>query len=144
MNQQLLNEFASLMQGTFLEEDRNSNFPFENTLPMTSEHPITPPPELIKEWIKNANHNESMFAQVAIIAANWGADQQLEACCERLEELSEGKIDSSDPNVDSCIKQPGLKEQALVLLQSVETSEDPCDSWDFSIIRRALESLPDD
>ena len=49
---------------------------------MTQEHPITPPPELVEQWIKDANHNEPMFAQVAIMGARWGADQELEACCE--------------------------------------------------------------
>jgi hypothetical protein len=44
---------------------------------MTQEHPITPPPELVEQWIKDANHNESMFAQVAIMGAHWGADQEL-------------------------------------------------------------------
>lgn len=49
---------------------------------MTQEHPITPPPELVQEWIKDADHNKPMFAQVAVTAARWGADQELEACCE--------------------------------------------------------------
>jgi len=38
---------------------------------------------------------------------------------------------------------PSLKKQACALLDVVEKSIDSCSSWDFSIIRRALESLPD-
>ena len=53
---------------------------------MTNE--ITPPPELVEQWIKDANHNEPMFAQVAIMGAQWGADQELEACCELLPGLT--------------------------------------------------------
>ncbi len=44
---------------------------------MTDQHPITPPPELVREWQREANHNEAMFPQVATAAARWGADQQL-------------------------------------------------------------------
>jgi hypothetical protein len=55
---------------------------------MTQEHPITPPPELVEQWIKDANHNESMFAQVAIMGAHWGADQELEACCEWIPKMT--------------------------------------------------------
>jgi hypothetical protein len=36
---------------------------------------LTPSPELVKEWIREANHNEPMFAQVAVIAARWGFQQ---------------------------------------------------------------------
>ena len=46
---------------------------------MTDQHPVTPPPELIKQWVKEANHNDPLFAQVAVMAARWGADQALEA-----------------------------------------------------------------
>ncbi len=53
---------------------------------MTEQHPITPPPELVREWQKEANHNEAMFPQVAALAAQWGADQELEACCEWADE----------------------------------------------------------
>ena len=42
---------------------------------MTQQHPITPPPELVREWQREANHNEPMFPQVAAKAAKWGADQ---------------------------------------------------------------------
>jgi hypothetical protein len=38
---------------------------------------------------------------------------------------------------------PSLKEQALALLDVVEMSDDACNSWDFSVVRQALEALPD-
>jgi len=57
---------------------------------MTNQHPITPPPELVREWQREANHNEAMFPQVAAQASQWGADQELEACCEVLDNLNEG------------------------------------------------------
>lgn len=48
--------------------------------------PITPPPELIAKWAS------SMCGYYE--AARWGADQELEACCEWLE----GEIGATDPN----------------------------------------------
>jgi hypothetical protein len=46
---------------------------------MTS-HPITPPPELVQQWI---NEEDGLTAgHIATQAARWGADQELEACIE--------------------------------------------------------------
>lgn len=36
---------------------------------------ITPPPELVQKWQREANHNEPMFPQVAAMAAQWGYQQ---------------------------------------------------------------------
>lgn len=55
---------------------------------MTDNHPITPPPELVARWevhwfdakIKHINLEDYILAQ----AAQWGADQELEACCDWL------------------------------------------------------------
>jgi hypothetical protein len=52
--------------------------------------PITPPPELVQQWGHNANlsgvpHNDEHWAyeqHIATQAAQWGADQELDACCE--------------------------------------------------------------
>jgi hypothetical protein len=41
---------------------------------------LTPPLELVRKWQREANHNEAIFPQVAVLAAQWGADQELEAC----------------------------------------------------------------
>jgi hypothetical protein len=55
---------------------------------MTNQHPITPPPELVREWNQEATgthfepYGYSEF--IANRAAKWGADQELEACCEWL------------------------------------------------------------
>jgi hypothetical protein len=47
---------------------------------MTQEHPITPPDYLVKEW---SSMNWQQGSQAAFAdAARWGADQELEACCE--------------------------------------------------------------
>ena len=53
---------------------------------MTDQHPITPPPELVKQW-KSDFHGRpatpgKASLHIASRAAQWGADQELEACCE--------------------------------------------------------------
>lgn len=52
------------------------------------EHPITPPPEHVKQWLGTyfgatvTGEVSDVELALAIQAARWGADQQLEACCE--------------------------------------------------------------
>jgi len=42
------------------------------------QHPIIPPPELLDKWDNLPISTQEIF----ILAAQWGADQELEACCE--------------------------------------------------------------
>jgi hypothetical protein len=121
---------------------------------MTQEHPITPSIELVKQWSDrwhSAKDNDfDVVLFVAIEAARWGADQELEACCEWLrEQLGEDRWE-----IPVCLrtarrpKPPSLKEQALQAAQRFYANghEDCNDEElkdDFDIIRRALESLPD-
>jgi len=77
---------------------------------MTQQHPITPPPELVTAWLRETNNNEPMFPQIAAKAAQWGADQELEACCEWLEYLGwHGAV--QDIRASRCPKPPSLKER---------------------------------
>jgi len=108
---------------------------------VTQEHPITPPPELVKQWQYEANHNEAMFPQVATQAAQWGADQELEACCEWL--AYEGyEHEHLALRASRRPKPPSLKEQALIALRQVGNCEE-IDNATFDTIRRALEALDD-
>ena len=75
---------------------------------------------------------------IAQRAAQWGADVELQACCEWLED--------PDLNVDTyklCAarrpKQPSLKELALKTLEDANL-----DSAHYNIILRALDALPND
>ena len=47
-----------------------------------SNHPITPPPELVQQWLEDGPNevSASLSEYVATKAARWGADQELEAC----------------------------------------------------------------
>ena len=53
-------------------------------------HPITPPIELARQWSVSSpiQHSDESWAYELFIAhqaARWGADQELEACCEWLD-----------------------------------------------------------
>ncbi len=55
---------------------------------MKTEHPITPPPELVQQWCSQLfgcdEKPEIAAYELARWAARWGADMELEACCEWL------------------------------------------------------------
>ena len=107
---------------------------------MTNQHPITPPTELVRQWQREANHNESMFLQVASQAAQWGADQELEMCCEWLDERAVLN-GSTALRIARRPNSPSLKEQALAIL---DDCSDCLDGSHENTIRRALEALPND
>jgi hypothetical protein len=120
---------------------------------MTENHPITPPPELVREWQREANHNEALFPQVAAFAAQWGADQELESILELAQQqlLPEEDRYFYGMTVASIRaarrpKPPSLKEQAQRILVENGTNINgrmELDSYDISIIRHALEAPPE-
>ena len=107
---------------------------------MTQQHPITPPPELVQQWIREKDGLELVVAR----AAQWGADTELEACCEVLDSLNDGYW-SKELLVRRRPKPPSLKQQALEGLTRIEsTGEFFSDGMkDLKTIRRALEQLDD-
>ena len=109
---------------------------------------ITPPPELVQQWVENWHSTPGLFdcryEYIATQAAQWGADQELEACSALLE-LSD---DNAREYLQSARrpKPPSLKEQALAVLE--EEPEDAkellvFDTDQVNLIRRALEALDD-
>jgi len=53
---------------------------------MTNQHPITPPPELVQRWGNDSTMSGVPYEQhIANRASQWGADQELEACCEYMQ-----------------------------------------------------------
>jgi hypothetical protein len=106
---------------------------------MTQEHPITPPPELVKQWVDNLAP-EGMLS-FATQASRWGADQELEACCEWLD--SKGSPNASRLRTARRPKPPSLKEKALLQLDTLNADLGMHGlGCDLSQIRRAIESLP--
>ena len=122
---------------------------------MKTEHPITPPPELVQAFLRSNPFTPAEMTYEQFIAtrfARWGADQELEACCEEMKSIPSplgipfGEMASNALLAARRPKPPSLKEQALKAVQNID---DACESEGFSraddtdIIRRALEALPD-
>jgi hypothetical protein len=107
-------------------------------------NPITPPPELVEKWWGDKPSGTSI-ARLATQSAQWGADQELEACCEWLDTE---KILTKDGGYIRKLRAarrpnpPRLKEQALHELTDVY-SRDKIDDSTYDTIRRALEALDD-
>jgi hypothetical protein len=82
---------------------------------MTNQHPITPPPELVQQWMTEYTETKPNCLGTEFIAARaaqWGADQELEACCEWL------KLEGHEHEHEALLaarrpKPPSLKEEAL-------------------------------
>jgi hypothetical protein len=112
---------------------------------MTQQNPITPPPELVQRWLEELYGGPvsviSPFDQrVLIAAAQWGADQELKACCEWM-------ADETPTNYINALraarrsKPPSLKEQALEALAHILNNSST--QLGADTIRRALEQLDD-
>lgn len=119
---------------------------------MTEQHPLTPPPELLHQWATEywGNPGESIGEgekYIATQAARWGADQELEACCEWFRVKGYHPEVYRDLRAARRPKPPSLKEQALQELGRVVTLLMPVTGPNkverFAIIRRALEQLDD-
>ena len=121
---------------------------------MTQQHPINPPPELVKQWRAAASNVPATLSTdsggrhdyidfIATRAAQWGADQELEACCEWVND--DLAYDVADRLRAARRPKPlSLKEKALLQLDTLNADLGMHGlGCDLSQIRRALESLPD-
>ena len=108
---------------------------------------ITPPFDLVQQWDREWRAQQSapvigwsanLLAYVATRAAQWGADQELEACCALMDDWG---LDGEDLMLCRRPKPPSLKEQALddlhIAFDRGCLSEGQADT-----IRCALEQLP--
>ena len=103
-------------------------------------HPITPPEELVRAWASLVEPHG--IADVFASIAQWGSDQELEACCAVLDGLGyEETITSNQLHAARRPKPPSLKEQALDAHNRMMAGEETQDDW--GIVRRALEQLDD-
>ena len=108
-------------------------------------HPITPPPELIEDWIEIAKPRPQRPpnpGELAALAARWGADQELEACINYFLEYDSSWGENSELvtglRAARRPKPQSLKEQALAVLDDTEL-----DSPHYNILLRALKQLDD-
>ena len=120
---------------------------------MTDQHPITPPPELVHKWALEAEDDHqptvaySLVGQIAAKAAQWGADQQLEATdtwirTEMKDRQRPVNRIADDHRADMRPKPPSLKEQALHELNDVY-NRDKIDDSTYDTICRALLAQPE-
>ena len=108
-----------------------------------TKHPITPPPELVEQWNTEGRYQDYCTLTEFIVArtAQWGADQELEACCHEVQTLYSG---GSRLRARRRPKPPSLKEQALLQLDTLNADLAMHGrGCDLSQIRRALEALND-
>ena len=119
---------------------------------MTQKHPITPPPELLDQWLKIpevvtpitkmavVTVTTNRLQMLATEAARWGAEQQLDAA------LTWFRVNCYISLADDLLaamrpKPPSLKEQALANLAAMERLWEASGNEPSDLVRRALEQL---
>ena len=115
---------------------------------MMKTNPITPPRELVREWYGSEDCPDGANALANYLctqAAQWGADQELEACVKWIEDCGYHPSVSEDFRDARRPKPPSLKEQALSELEEIMTElhDETGSAFTASAIRRALEALDD-
>jgi len=126
------------------------------------QHPITPPPELVLQWVKQwqqpLRKPNDLYCHIATAATQWGSDQrgtineaqlqerayqELEACIEWVS-FHHGSGQAERLRAARRPKPPSLKEQALADLTKVcEQGKLHSESLLINTIRSALEALND-
>ena len=125
---------------------------------MSNHSPIPSPPwELVKQWSDIKPMEDAVvqnWVKIATQAARWGADQELEACCDHMRDHQWGFVERPDgTKIHRAIylqqsrrpKPPSLRKQAYDALDTYIYGEpDPKDKErTYNTIRRALEALDD-
>ena len=119
---------------------------------MTNQHPITPPPELVQQLGEGAILSGVPYSRehwayeqhITTRAAQWGADQELEACVDFVQ--YEADWDTAERlRADRRRKVPSLKERALELAKPAKKpgANVAFGPKELETIRRALEQLDD-
>jgi hypothetical protein len=116
---------------------------------MTEQHPITPPPELVRQWRIQIEYCSTRASRETLLAQIFaaGADQELEACCAWMlanaRFLNAGWIERL--RTARRPEPPSLKEQALGALYAIATGADDTREFhqDLETIKTALEQLDD-
>jgi hypothetical protein len=129
---------------------------------MTKQHSVGPPDELTETWIKEWHKTREyqgpqsrmyfrLSKYIAICAAQWGADQELDACCEWLREVNDhgfayqyGAELARKLRAARRTRPPSLKEQAHRLLETYGTNGVKLTSEQCQIIVSALENSSND
>jgi hypothetical protein len=107
------------------------------------DHPVKVPPELFTEWLIEAMEKTSLNAKPGTVAAimadkaaQWGADQELEACCKYLQSEI-GPLEAARFRATRRPTPSALAEQGLAALETgCSLTDDGID-----IIKAALQRL---
>jgi hypothetical protein len=118
---------------------------------MTQQHPITPPPELVQQWINEADGGHDPRWQdyeqdIATLAAQWGADQELLACGNYLKQCAAWEEEDVTEFYNYRRPRPlSLKELALESVKRFEKSGEFFSDQmrELEFIRKALETIDD-
>jgi hypothetical protein len=108
---------------------------------MNNQHPITPPPELVEQWRMDYMNRGRAFLGITKEIAQWGADQELEACVEWIAKRS--PLVSREMQAARRPKPPTMNSIALQMLGTIERDAHYLPEI-TDTIRRALEALPND
>jgi hypothetical protein len=95
----------------------------------------------MEQWASEKSYDERDWLyelHIAARAAQWGADQELEACCEWLKKEVYHFAVGAELRAARRPKPPTRKEQALKSLDGLALPDDA-----FETIRFALEALPE-
>ena len=110
-------------------------------------HPITPPPELVEQWISKFYGTHLVPGEAGIDlaarAAQWGANQELEACLTDVSFLGSKSL-ADKIRAARRPKPPSLKERALALIDLIQGNKTMWQLNDLDVVRKALEQLPND
>jgi predicted HD phosphohydrolase len=103
------------------------------------DHPITPSLELAQQWLGAPIAPGELSLEIFTRAVQWGADQELEACCDVLEDW--GSCIIPDLRAARRPKPPSLKEQGLQAIEALlQRTTDPNI---VEPLRLAVEALPE-
>jgi hypothetical protein len=106
-----------------------------------TDHPVKVPPELVQQWLSEP-HKDGTAQHIANRSAQWGADQELEACREWLNRCGFYQT-SNHLRATRRPKPPTLAEQALATLPEDAGKYDftAITTPQLSVIRAALTRL---
>ncbi len=115
-------------------------------------HPITPPPELVQEWIGDyygcpvSGELSGVETVIAARAAQWGSDQELLACGNYLKQCAAWEEEDVTEFYNYRRPRPlSLKELALESVKRFEKSGEFFSDQmrELELIRKALEIIDD-
>jgi hypothetical protein len=109
-------------------------------------HPIIPPSELIYDWAKDRallNDPTPLPEYIATRAAQWGADQELDSCCEWLDRNNQwARVDLDELREGRRPNPLSIKEQALLAIDTA-VADDRLSADVANVVRRALNETND-